>query len=97
MKIIENSDKEDFANRCPVCTVVKGSEFAKFIDWLYRNYQGYKFCIVIDVYDDEYPLPENTSDFKIDVLLLDEAFDEAAFYIGLDGAQKRLDALKGVK
>lgn len=94
MKITENNDEaEDFAGRYPVCSV-QGAEFVKVTDWLYKNYQGYKFGIVIDVYGDGYPIPEKPSDFKVDVLFLDEVFDEAALYIGLDEAQKRLDALK---
>lgn len=94
MKIIENSEeKEDFVGRYPICSV-KGSELAKLVDWLYRNYQGYKFGIVIDVYGEEYPVPENASDFKVDVLFLDEVFNEAVAYIGLDEAQKHLDEIR---
>lgn len=93
MKIIENNDKEDFAGRYPICSV-KCSELVKLVDWLYRNYQGYKFGIVIDVYGEEYPVPEKPSDFKVDVLFLDEVFDEAVAYIGLDEAQKHLDEIR---
>lgn len=49
---------------------------------------------MIDVYGEEYPVPEKPSDFKVDVLFLDEVFDEAVAYIGLDEAQKHLDEIR---
>lgn len=96
MKIIENTDKEDFAGRFPACYITS-KDMEKLYGWLFQHFQGYKLGIVIDVYGEEYPLPENASDFKVDVLFLDEVFDEAALYIGLDEAQKRLNVLKDAR
>jgi len=92
MKIIGNEEStQDYIGRCPVCSV---TGLAKLTDWLFHNYQGYKFAVVIDVYGDEYPVPENPADYTADVLCLDEVFEEAAMYIGLDEAQRMLDKMK---
>lgn len=90
MKILENREElSDYAGRYPVCTV-KGAELAKIAEWLYTKYQGYKFGIVFNVCNEDYPIPEKAADFTVDVLFLDDIFEEAVAYMGREEAIKQL-------
>lgn len=73
LKVIPQNDP-DYAGRYPL--LVKGLNIKLLYDYLFHNYHGYKFAIIIDVTKDEW------EDFPHDVpvLFLDDALEEAAEY-----------------
>lgn len=81
MKVDESyMDKHD--RSCLVFSGVK--KFSDVYDWLFQHYQGYKFCIVLDLSSDEY----QEQDGKIYVNFMDELHDEVALEAGYIRADK---------
>ena len=86
MKVMEN-EKQDGFGGYPCCWVSgKDSCPQNIQEWLYRNYQGYKFAILFDCTKDEFEEPEK----ETPVYFLDTLFDEFLEYIGMDKVKEWL-------
>ena len=81
MKVDENF-LDKYSRSCLVFSGVK--KFSDVYDWLFQHYQGYKFCITLDLSSDEY----QEQDTKIYVNFMDEIMEEVAMEAGYFRADK---------
>ncbi len=89
--MIVEEEKEDCYGRYPVCRVSgKDKDIGNLYKWLFNNYQGYKFAVMIDCTKDEYEDPEESEP----VYFLDTVVEEVIDYCGIDTVQKKIDEMK---
>lgn len=87
MKVNE-TEKPDRYGEYPCCRVSgKDANPQNIHEWLYRNYDGYKFAIIFDCTKDEW----EELDKETPVYFLDAILDEVINYCGADAVRKRLD------
>lgn len=80
MKVIEG--KENRFGKHPI--IFKSCNLKQIYHWLFNNYYGYKFAIVMDTNFDEYQEMEETY-----VYFLDEIAEEVADYCGVEFIDRR--------
>jgi len=68
------TDTQDKYGRWPIWFT--GAKLSEIHEYLYQNYQGYKFCIVFDETKDEY----ETYEKRVPVYFLDEIDAELKAY-----------------
>lgn len=91
MKVNETENLDRFGIY-PCCRVSgKDANPQNIQEWLYRNYEGYKFTIIFDCTKDEWEEPDK----ETPVYFLDSILDEVINYCGADAIRKRLEELGG--
>lgn len=93
MKVNE-TEKPDRYGTYPCCRVSgKDANPQNIHEWLYRNYEGYKFAIIFDCTKDEWEEPDK----ETPVYFLDTILDEVISYCGVDEVRKRLEKYEDEK
>ena len=82
MMKVENGDKLDRFKRN--CIIFHTTDISKIHEWLFSNYNGYKFAIVFDETHDEYE-PHGKETY---VYFLDKVLEEVADYCGVEVIRK---------
>lgn len=89
MKIKER-DEPDIFGVYPCCWVSGKDACPQNIhEWLFRHYQGYKLAIIFDCTKDVFEDIKETP-----VYIISDVFEEIVEYIGINEAEKKLNALK---
>ena len=84
---IKEEERQDKYGEYPACWV-KSADLTRLQEWLFNNFNGYKFAVVFDCMKDEYEEAK-----EMPVYFLDCVSKELIAYAGKDAIKRELEEL----